>query len=73
MAVPAEFSGDQCVVLPADYLQSADAAAELYAEEIARVVTDLEIQSLDPHQGFFRGTLLASILWMAPSIWTICI
>lgn len=61
------------MVLPADYLQSADAAAEIYAEEIARVVTDLEIQSLDAHRGFFRGTLLASILWVVPSIWNICI
>ena len=68
-----EFNGDQCMVLPVEFLQSADAAAEIYEDEIAQVVTNLDVQSLDQTPGFFQGTLLAAVLWAVPVAWTICL
>ncbi len=68
-----EFNGDHCVVLPADFLSSADAAAELHEDELAKVVTDLEIPGLTPVHRFFQGTTLATLLWLAPTIWMVCL
>jgi hypothetical protein len=66
-----EFSGDECVVLPANYLESPVAVSEIYADELASVATNLEIDHWTS-KGFFRGTTLAALLWALPSIWTVC-
>ena len=34
MRVDDEFDGDQCVVLPSNYMASVDAAVELYDEQL---------------------------------------
>ena len=34
---------------------------------------NLEVQSLNQTPGFFRGTLLATLLWAAPSAWMVCL
>jgi hypothetical protein len=73
MSSPTDFDGERLIVLPKDYLQSARAVSELYEEELAARVTSFEIDNLTSNPGFFRGTLLAALLWMVPSLWTVCI
>ena len=73
MDASTEFNGDQCLVLPADYMSSANAAAELHEDELARAVNDLEIAGLSPAQRFFQGTTLATLLWLVPTIWMVCL
>jgi hypothetical protein len=67
-----EFDDDQRVVLEENYLNSAEAVSEIYEEELAKVANNLEVDSLRQAPGFFRGTLLATLLWAIPSAWTIC-
>lgn len=67
-----EFNGDQCMVLPAGYLQSAEAVSEIYEDELGRSVSSLEVGGLAETPDFFEGTLLAVLLWAAPSIWMVC-
>jgi len=66
-----EFNGDECVVLSANYLESAQAVSEIHADELASVATNLEIDHWTS-RSFFRGTTLAALLWVLPSIWTVC-
>ncbi len=73
MEAATEFNGDQCMVLPPDYLNSANAAADLYEDELARAVSDLEIPGLRPTQSFFLGTTLAMLLWVVPTVWMVCL
>jgi len=73
MAQHTEFDGDQCVVLPKDYLKSAEAVSEIYADELARVAVNLEVDNLSEAPRFFRGTVAAGLLWVAPSIWMVCL
>ena len=67
-----DFDGGRCVVLPKNYLQSAQAVSEIYEDQLTKVATNLEIDSLSKKRGFFRGCLLAALLWALPSFWTIC-
>ena len=67
-----DFRGDRRVILPMDYLQSAQAAAEIYEDELAELVTNLKVDNLGQTHGFLRGTLLATVLWAIPSVWTLC-
>ena len=73
MGASTEFNGDQCMVLPTDYLSSPDAAAELHEDELARAVRDLEIVGLSPVRHFFQGTTVATLLWLAPTLWMVCL
>ncbi|MGD2166743.1 MAG: hypothetical protein PVF63_01480 [Gammaproteobacteria bacterium] len=73
MSAQTEFDGETLIVLPKDYLQSAQAASEVYEEELAARVSSLEVDNLNSRPGFFRGALLATLLWMIPSIWTVCL
>jgi hypothetical protein len=68
----AEFVGDQCVVLPKGYLQSAEAVSEIYAVQLAAAAANLDVDDWNRVPGFFRGTLPAAVLWALPSIWTVC-
>lgn len=70
-----EFAGDQCLVLPPNYLQSADAASELYEEELTRVVRNLEVDGLRPSmiRLIGRRTLLTTLVWLAPAYWAVCV
>ena len=51
-----EYNGDRCIVLPADYLETPQAAAELYADQAAKVVNNLYVPEFD--QGLTIGRLL---------------
>ncbi len=73
MSNQAEFSGDDCVVLPKDYLNSAEAVSEIYADELERAASDLHVDHLGPEPGFFSGTIIAALLWIVPSTWMVCL
>jgi hypothetical protein len=66
-----EFTGDECVVLPANYLQSPVAVSEIYADQLASVATNLEIDEWSSRT-FLRGSATAALLWALPSLWTVC-
>ena len=72
MSAPTDFEGESVIVLPKDYMQSALAVSELYEEELAARANSLEVDNLTSKRGFFHGTLLATLLWMIPSVWTVC-
>lgn len=72
MSADADFDGDQCVVLPENYLQSAKAASEIYEDDLASVATNLDVDNLSRQPGFFHGTLIATLLLLLPSIWSAC-
>ena len=75
MRVDDDFDGDQCVVLPTNYMASVDAAVELYDDDIAKKSTNFNVTGLEYGigRGLFRITLLASVLWLVPSIWALCV
>lgn len=68
-----EFDGDACVVLPKDYLNSAEAIAEIYEEELAAAAASFEVDHLNCGPGFLKGTSLVPLLWALPSIWSVCL
>ena len=66
-----DFSGDQCMVLPKNYLNSAEAVADIYAEELSQAADNLDVDELRGHR-FLSGTMLTSIIWALSGIWTVC-
>jgi hypothetical protein len=74
MKVEQEFDGDQCVVLPTNYMASVNAAVELYDDELAKVGKDFEVSGLSYGAGriLFRIGWTASLLWLLPSLWILC-
>jgi hypothetical protein len=72
MTDPDEFDGDQCIILPSDYLNSAEAVAEIYEEELSAARNEFDIPEFD-QPGFFKGCLLAAAIWILPGIWTVCL
>ena len=75
MRVDDEFDGDQCVVLPTNFMASVDAAVELYDDDIAKNSTNFNVSGLEYGIGrmLFRITFVAGLLWLVPSIWAHCI
>ena len=73
MSEKGEFDGDACVVLPKNYLNSAEAVAEIYEAELAEAASSLDVDNLDRHPRFLKGTLLVPVLWALSSIWTVCL
>lgn len=67
-----EYSGDACVVLPKNYLDSAEAVAEIYEDELAEAAGSLDVDVLSRGPGFFQGTLLVPLIWAVSAIWTVC-
>ena len=67
-----EFYDDQCIVLPSNYLSSAEAVSEIYEDRLAAATSDLDIEQFR-EPGFFKGCLLAALLWVLPGLWTICL
>jgi hypothetical protein len=67
-----EFDGDQCVVLPAGYLKSANAVSEIYDEQLAKAAVNFEVDGWTRPR-FLRGMFLAALVWAVPSIWTVCL
>jgi hypothetical protein len=74
MRVDDDYDGDQCVILPANYMASVDAAVELYDEGIARNSTNFNVSGLQYGIGrlLFRTTLAAVLFWLLPSLWVLC-
>ena len=66
-----DFDGDACLVLPKNYLDSAEAVAEIYEEQLSEAATSFEVDQL-ARVSFFKGTLQAVLLWALSSIWTVC-
>ena len=75
MRVDDEFDGDQCVVLPTNFMASVDAAVELYDDDIAKNSTNFNVSGLEYGIGrlLFRITVVAGLLWLLPSVWAHCI
>lgn len=74
MRVEDDYDGDQCVILPANYMASVDAAVELYDEGIARNSTNFNVSGLQYGVGrlLFRVTVAALLFWLLPSLWILC-
>ena len=70
-----DFDGDQCVVLPTNYMASVDAAVELYDEDIAKASKNMSISGLEYGLGrvVFRMAVAAALFWLLPSLWMLCI
>ncbi len=70
-----DFDGDQCVVLPSNYMASVDAAVELYDEDIARASESMSVSGLEYGLGrcVFRVTVAAILFWLLPSLWMLCV
>lgn len=68
-----EFDGDACVVLPKNYLNSAEAVAEIYEDQLKKAATSFEVDNMRSGPGFLKGALLVPLLWGLPAIWTVCI
>ena len=70
-----EFDGDQCIILPTNYMASVDAAVELYDEDIAKSSTNFEVSGLQYGFGtlVFRLLVAAALFWLLPSIWIHCL
>lgn len=69
-----EYKGDSLVLLPKDFMNSVEAAVEIHAEQISAVASNLHVRdiNLGPRRKFFRRSLLATALWLLPTIWMIC-
>lgn len=72
MASKTEFDGGQCMVLSKDYLQSAQAASEIYEDDLTEIAGSLDVDNLTRRRGFFHGTLLTASVWLLPAIWSLC-
>lgn len=75
MGAKDDFDGDQCVVLPTNYMASVDAAVELYDEDIARAPRSMTVRGLEYGLGriLFRVATGAFLLWLLPSLWALCV
>lgn len=74
MRVEQDYDGDQCVILPANYMASVDAAVELYDEDIAKNSTNFDVNGLEYGAGrlLFRLAVIALLFWLLPSVWILC-
>jgi len=66
-----EFTGDECVVLPRNYLNSVEAVADIYSDQIDAAARNFEIDQLSRRR-FMRGVLMVPFLWALSGIWTVC-
>ncbi len=75
MRAEEDFDGDQCVVLPPNYMASVDAAVEIYDEDIARASANMRVSGLEYGLGriVFRIALAALLFWLLPSLWMLCV
>ena len=70
-----EFTGTHQIVLPANFLQSADAAAELYEDELKTVPANLTLQQFEHGlvRRLFSSALLGLAIWLVPTSWMTCV
>ena len=67
-----DFDGDACVVLPKNYLHSAEAVAEIYEDELSDAATSFDVDQFSYRKRFFHGTFFVLTLWAVSGIWTVC-
>lgn len=67
-----EYSGDECVVLPGNYLNSIEAVADLYSDQLEAAANNFEIGQLSRRGGYFRRAVLVSVIWALSGLWTVC-
>lgn len=70
-----EYNGDVCVVLPKDYLNSAEAVAEIYGDELAQADTNYGVDFVRRGHGlrFFTGSMLVALIWALSAVWSVCL
>lgn len=68
------YTGTHKVVLPADYLNSIEAAVEIHADEISSVAANLDCPGLQLSNGrrAFRSGIMSVLMWIAPVTWMTC-
>jgi len=69
-----EYTGTHQIVLPKNFLQSADAAAELYEEQLSAVDRNLEVEQFrtSPAQRLAASTAVGVAIWLVPAAWMTC-
>ena len=67
-----EFDGNACVVLPKNYMSSAEAVAEIYEDELSAAAINFEVDEMS-HPRFFKGTLLVVGIWFLSGFFNVCI
>lgn len=66
-----EFSGDACIVLPDNFLESPEAVSEIYEDQLHDAASNLDVDNLRG-PGFFKGALLVPLIWAVSAVWTVC-
>jgi hypothetical protein len=67
-----DFDGDACIVLPKDYLSSAEAVSEILEDELTEAATSFEVDLMRHGPRFLKGSILVPFLWALSGIWTVC-
>jgi hypothetical protein len=75
MGTGSEYTGTHQVILPSGYLDTIDAAIDLYEDEIMAVAANLKVEGLELSifQRLVRSMLSGLAIWLAPAGWMICI
>jgi hypothetical protein len=75
MIASVDFTGTHKVVLPRDFLNSIDAAVDLYEDDIAAVAANLNVSGFRSHvgRGVFRIAFMGLIIWLLSVAWSTCI
>jgi hypothetical protein len=68
-----DFDGDACVVLPKNYLNSAEAVADIYEDELSEAATHFKSDPFRLTPRFVKTSLMTALVWGLSSIWTVCI
>ena len=68
-----DFDGDACIVLPKDYLNSAEAVADIYEDELSDAATSFDVDQFSYRKRFFQGSFFVASLWAISAIWTVCL
>jgi hypothetical protein len=67
-----EFDGDACVVLPKNYLNSAEAVSEIHEDSLQAAALNFDVDEMS-RPGFFKGTLLVIGIWILSGFFTVCV
>jgi hypothetical protein len=75
MTASTDYTGTHKVVLPPDFMNSIDAAVDLYEDDIAAVAANLSVSGLksDVGRGAIRIVSVGVFLWFLPVGWSTCI
>ena len=75
MTASADYTGTHKVVLPPDFLNSIDAAVDLYEDDIAAVAANLNVSGLKSAVGrsVIRFVSTSLGIWLLPAGWATCI